>query len=251
MLMSGMTSVTFRHLPWHSVLEAAVRAGLSAMEWGGDIHVPPGNTALAEQVRDATAAAGLTVSAYGSYYRVGCSPDGEDTFSPVLASAVALGAPVIRVWAGNRGSQEADSAWFRHVVDDTQRIAELAAQENVQVAYEFHGGTLTDSGESAVKLLRAVDAPIYSYWQPSVGLTASQRKEELQAVLPWLCCLHVFHWRGHERLALAEGRDEWAEYLALLPDEGTWPTVLEFVKNDSVEQLQADASVLHALIARS
>ena len=250
MIRSGMTSVTLRHLSWQRVLHCAAEAGLSGIEWGGDIHVPPGDIELAQRVKNATAAAGLSVLSYGSYYRVGCSLKGTDGFTPLLASAVALEAPVIRVWAGDKGSQEADAAWLQRVAEDTERIVELAAKEEIQVAYEFHGGTLTDSGESAVRLLRQVKGPIRTYWQPSVGLTVSQRLAELEAVLPWLICLHVFHWRDRERLPLAEGEEEWAQYLALLPADDEFSAVLEFVKGDKPEQLRVDAATLHDLLEK-
>ena len=43
--------------------------------------------------------AGLAIAAYGSYYRV--EHDDPAPFEPVLATAVELGAPTVRVWAGS------------------------------------------------------------------------------------------------------------------------------------------------------
>lgn len=51
--------------------------------------------------------AGLRVVAYGSYYHVGCQgQEGIPNFEDVLETALELGAPLIRVWAGNTGSHE-------------------------------------------------------------------------------------------------------------------------------------------------
>ena len=96
----GLVSISFRKLSWQDTLSLAKTAGLEAIEWGGDVHVPHGDVALAREVGEATRAAGLEVAAYGSYYRLGePAPD----FSDVLASAKALGAPIIRIWAGSYG----------------------------------------------------------------------------------------------------------------------------------------------------
>ena len=59
---------------------------------------------IAREVRGLTEAAGLTVAAYGSYYKAGHSEAAGLPFPQVLDTALALGAPVIRVWAGPAGS---------------------------------------------------------------------------------------------------------------------------------------------------
>ena len=55
--MLGLTSVTFRGLSPAEILRLACRAGLQCVEWGGDVHVPPEDPALARRVGDATRAA--------------------------------------------------------------------------------------------------------------------------------------------------------------------------------------------------
>src|SRR4051812_32305936 len=77
---TGLCSVTLRRLAVPEVLAAAAAAGLECIEWGGDIHVPPGDSALARQVGAATADAGLQVASYGSYFRAG--PETLTDFEP-------------------------------------------------------------------------------------------------------------------------------------------------------------------------
>jgi len=67
---------------------------MRAIEWGGDVHVPTGDLAGAREVAARCGDAGIAVEAYGSYFRA----SGE--FGPVLETAVALGAPRVRVRAG-------------------------------------------------------------------------------------------------------------------------------------------------------
>src|SRR5215212_11999351 len=105
MLTSGLVSVTFRPLAPREIVQLAAAAGLRGIEWGGDIHVPHGDLQAARAVRQITADAGLQVLAYGSYFRF----QPAAAFEPVLETALALGAPLIRIWAGSQPSAATDA----------------------------------------------------------------------------------------------------------------------------------------------
>src|SRR5690349_14495097 len=107
MLVPGLCSVTLRARPAREVVAVAADAGLVAVEWGGDVHVPVGALTVAEEVRTATTGAGLTVAAYGSYFTAGVSDPAQ--IGPTVATAHALGAPRIRIWAGDQASARADA----------------------------------------------------------------------------------------------------------------------------------------------
>ena len=250
-ILPGLVSITFRKLPPAEIVALATQAGLAGIEWGGDIHVPHGDLARAREVGQITREAGLAVAAYGSYYHAGESEDEGLEFAPVLATALALGAPLIRVWAGTRSAADADHVYRRRVAEDACRIAADAAVAGVRVAFEFHGGTLTDTAESAADLLAATaDAGVLSYWQPPGGWTHPERLASLQRLLPFLAHLHVFHWLdNHERRPLAEGAAPWLEFLgaaAAAPRAagGARWAMLEYVRNDNPAQLADDATTL-------
>jgi sugar phosphate isomerase/epimerase len=248
---SGLVSISFRKLTSEQIIALAAEAGLRGIEWGGDIHCPHGDVARAQAVGEATRRAGLTVAAYGSYYRIGVSEQEGLTFVSVLESAVALGAPRIRVWVGNRGSADCPPQQRLAIIADAQRIATLAAERNIRVVSEWHGGTLTDHAASGVDFLRAVGHPNFTtVWQPSVGLDTDAALAELTAALPWVEHLHVFHWQMHDRRPLAEGADRWRRYLACAAATGRPLTAaLEFVLGDEPQQLVRDAATLNTLLA--
>lgn len=182
MLTPGLCSITYRQLDADGVLDLAARAGLAAVEWGADVHVPAGDLATARSVAARTAGAGLTVASYGSYFRAGV----HDGFADVLATAVALGAPRIRVWAGDRGSAGADRVPVVTALADAVR---RAADAGVEVGTESHGGTLTDTTASTLLLLEEVDdlvgAPaLTTYWQPTVDAPDDDALTELAVLLP-------------------------------------------------------------------
>src|SRR3954447_20836740 len=170
----------------------------------------------------------------------------------MLETALALGAPLIRIWAGSQPSAATDAATRAMIVAEARRIAQLASQAGVIVAYEFHAGTLTDTTESALALLEAVEG-MRTLWQPphEIGLTA--QLASLRAMLPWLANVHAFTWRGptHERLALAEGAKLWQPALEILPNSArNHAVLLEFVAGDDPRNLLRDAATLNTWLER-
>lgn len=245
MLKAGVCSVTFRKLTAQEVIRLTVQAGLQGIEWGGDIHVPHGDLRVAREVARQTRDAGLAVSSYGSYYRVG--HDDELPFERVLATAEELGAPVIRVWAGKRGAADATPDYWNQVVDDSQRIAQMAQREGITLCYEFHAGTLTDSAASAKRLLEAVNHPaMRTYWQPEVERSLPANLHALRTVLSWLVNIHVFWWTAAgQRRPLQEGQREWKRFLQIAALAGVehW-ALLEFVRDDAPEAFLEDSHTL-------
>lgn len=252
MLTPGLVSVTFRQLSPFEIVGLVRRAGSGAIEWGGDIHVPHGDVACAREVRELTADHGLTVAAYGSYYRVGRSEEDGLPFERVLETALELGAPLIRVWAGTAGSATTAAAERDRLFNELTRIAALAARAGVRVAPEFHGGTFNDTNAANHALLAAVPAPnVLSYWQPLLEFDDATAQAGLAAIGPRLAHLHAYHWANvHDRRPLAEGTARWTRFLRTahaIP--GDRCVLLEFVRDDSPEQFIRDMATLRQLIS--
>ena len=249
MIKPGLVSVTFRKKTPAEIVALVKQAGLEGIEWGGDIHVPHGNLAAAREIASMTTDAGLAVAAYGSYYRVGVA--NQSPFDAIVETASALGAPTIRVWAGNLSSADADANYRQLVANESRQIADQAAQAGISVSFEFHGGTLTDSYESTQSLIEKIDHPgIRSYWQPPLGSNERENLTGLRSLLAWLSHVHVFEWHAdHTRYPLIAGTDRWGKYLSVIaPVVGDRYAMLEFASNDSVEQFLADATTLLGLI---
>ncbi|MGO4859054.1 sugar phosphate isomerase/epimerase family protein [Arthrobacter sp. 2MCAF14] len=242
----GICSVSLRALGICEVVRTAAAAGLAGIEWGSDVHVH--DAASARHARIATEAAGLKVLSLGSYYRAGSF--GE--FDGVLALAAELGTPRIRVWAGDVGSAEAGEAEWDAVVGDVQRIAGLAAARGVEVALEYHGGTLTDSPETTLELLRRVDRPnVGTYWQPAVALSDQEALESLHRVIEHVVGVHCFSWwPGTQRLPLEDRKPLWEAVVGVLRGSGRdMDMMLEFVQADRPRNVVRDAGVLRRIIA--
>jgi 3-dehydroshikimate dehydratase len=71
MLRGGLSSVSFRNEASDKVVALARGAGLGGIEWSADTHAPHGDLRRAEGLLMETLRAGLTVTSYGSFYRLG------------------------------------------------------------------------------------------------------------------------------------------------------------------------------------
>jgi 3-dehydroshikimate dehydratase len=242
LLTPGICSVTLRDKGIAEVVDVVSGAGLAGIEWGTDVHVR--NDASAREARNATRAAGLEVLSMGSYYRLGSFGD----FTAVATLAVTLGAPRIRVWAGESASASAGAEAWDNVVADAQRIAKLAALEGLGIALEYHGGTLTDTVETTLELLARVDQPnVGTYWQPAVGLSDGEAITSLRQVLDHVVGVHCFSWwPDRERLPLTARKHLWHSVADILRQNGR-PTdiMLEFVESDLPENVRRDGDFLY------
>lgn len=243
-LTPGICSVTLRESGIDDVVRISSDAGLAGIEWGTDVHVRDAESAA--HAKKATDAAGLTVLSLGSYYRAGDFGD----FGATLELAATLGAPRIRIWAGELGSADARDGHWDAVVKDTQRVADLAAERGIAIAFEYHGDTLTDSPETTLELLRRVNhANVGTYWQPAVGLSDQQALDSLHQVLPHVVGVHCFSWGPEaERFPLRNRKLLWQRVSDALRGNGKdMDIMLEFVEDDLPDNVRNDAAFLHTI----
>lgn len=239
---TGLLSVTFRKLSVEQIINLTVQSGLDGIEWGGDVHVLPGNLKRAEEIQRATVDAGLVNFAYGSYWRADREPE------MLAETAAALGVQWIRIWAGVLPSAKCTAEMRQKTVEYLQKLCR-EVPSGMQVAAEWHCNSLTDNAESAVKLIEEVNADnFFCYFQRENRLDMRQDNLNDLLALPKekIRAIHVHYCKGQERLPLSDGFDEWQELFKHIPEK--IPALLEFVRNDSVDQFFEDAEFLKKLI---
>ncbi len=250
---SGLCSVTFRSLPPEEVIDLAAENMLTAVEWGADVHLPPGETGRAESIRDRCADRRIVCPSYGSYHFVGRS-DGDE-LAPLFATADALGASTVRVWVPG---DPRPNRWDQNeaVIGALAKACDAAAAMGLTIAMEFHPGTLTGTARSTREVLAAVGcANLRTYWQPAPGATHLHALTELDPVLHHLEHVHVFAWDADgTRLPLIAHETLWRKTFAKIaaqPDDRVAYAYLEFVEDDSPTALARDAATLHSWIGES
>ncbi|HCT98221.1 TIM barrel protein [Carnobacterium sp. PL12RED10] len=234
--MIGLCSVTFRDDSVDYIIDLAKEAGIQAIEWGSDNHLPKNDIAQAEKVAQLMQEAGLTTSSYGAYYKLGSFED----FEPFIQIAQIVDASIIRVWAGEEGSADVDGEYREDIIEDANRIGKMAAEANLSIALEYHMDTLTDTPSSAQQLMQEITAPnAYLYWQPAESLMVEERIESLPNLAPWITNVHVFHWQDfYNRYPLADGQDEWLQYIRTIEKESQnkHHYLIEFVPGEDQKQ---------------
>ena len=253
MFTPGIVSVTFRELSIDKIICLCRENGLSAIEVGGDVHLRPGDLREAERISALCRDAGVSPVSYGSYYRCEENSGAED----VIYTAAALGASNIRIWAGSGGSAaesgDASRANRANIAAAAKNFCRAAAERGLGVSFEWHQNTLTDTLDSALRLITEINEPNLSlYWQPNQSRDFETNLSELTIALPHVSNVHVFAWRGNDKFPLCKQAAEWESYLSVLSSDGRERALLlEFVPNGKIEELIRDAAALRELIEKS
>lgn len=245
----GLCSVTFRQLTPGRIIELVADAGLEVIEWGGDIHVPPGDPARAAEVAKATTDAGLAVASYGSYFRAGA----DEPLTPILDSAEALGADRVRIWAGAVDAAEAAPADWAATIARLSAAASEAGERGIGLALEFHSGTLASTAPTTLRLLAEVASPwLSTYWQPTVAASVDAVLDEYRAIAAHTSAAHVFSWwPTRERLPLRARDALWTRFFteASAAERPPRDALLEFVPGDDPALLASEAESLRSYLA--
>lgn len=247
MIRPGLCSVTFRQLAAERVVELSAEAGLEAIEWGGDVHVPPGDPERAGEVARATTDAGLAVCSYGSYFRGGA----DEPITPILDSAGALGTDRVRIWAGRVDSADATPEEYAQVAARLRDAVAEASERAIGLALEFHRRTLADTRDATLRLLADVPG-LTTYWQPTVDAPDAVALAEYDALAAHTSAVHVFSWWPFDRrLRLDERESLWHPLFAAAAAQPAPPrdALIEFVPDDDPALLAPEAATLRRWLA--
>jgi len=255
MFKTGLVSVSFRKEAVEDIIAAVKAAELEGIEWGGDIHVPAGDTKKAGYVKELMKENKLTTFSYGSYYFLGDSEGDITAFVPVLESAAALGAPIIRIWGGRCGSREIKPICFEKMVKESKAIADMAAKRNIRLCLEDHANSVTDRVDFADRFVRAVGKENFGmFWQPNQNESDEYNLASIPVLADRVSNIHVFSWEMGEdhilrRFPLAYKEALWKKYLSLFAKTGkTYPLLLEFMHDDKLSTLAETAKTLKSWV---
>ncbi len=247
----GLVSVTFRELSVKEIIKLARDNGLKYIEWGGPPHVPMGNVKLARRVKRLMHGAGIKCPSYGSYYGVTYN-DWESAplpFKRVCKTAKALGASIIRIWAGWPGCGEIDAKGEQRAVAHTKMIANVAKKYGLTLAFECHWGTITEDYHRSIEFLKKIDCDnVKIYYQPNPHKSVEYNLEAARALLPWttnvhVCNHHFIEGKFHKD-SLEAGQLEWCKYLSVLENGDDRVYYLEFMPDGTPASLPTECQCL-------
>ena len=247
MLKLGLTSVTFRNLSADDILDYCRKCNLAAVEWGSDCHVPPGNEEAAAAVRKKAESAGICTCSYGSYFRLGTNDD----ISKYIKSAKALGANIIRIWSTGKSSESVTETEYKALLEETKSVCRAAAKENIQIAFEYHNDTFTDTKYSALRLIKDASCEnLGMYFQYDPQISDRENEETLKAFLPYLKMVHIFYVDSdYNRFSVADGKKIWKSFIKILHDGNADAYMLfEFLKESNLSGLKKESEIMQNLL---
>ena len=243
----GMTSLTFREESVETVIRNAKEAGISGIEWGvSEGHMELLNKERAEKIKKLSAKNDLEIFSLGSYCRMLSKEECDDA----LKTAVMLGAPIIRVWAGAKSPAASDEEYFNVIAENTIYMAEKAEKYNIILGFECHMNTLTEVPEVAVSLIEKVNKKnVGMYWQPLVRYSPEENVSVREKITPYLVGnIHIHNYsveNGYQ--LLSEIEDRLNLYYRDIKDKD-YKVMIEFVKDASLESLVSDAETLRKIL---
>jgi len=234
----GLVSVSFRDHSPEEILSAMKRCGLGAVEWGSDVHVPPHS---ARSIAALQKRCGVECCSYGTYFRLGVTPTAQ--LAEYIAAAKTLGTHILRLWCGNKNSEDHSPTEKEELFGECRRAADMAEKGGVTLCMECHGETYTNTAQAAYELMQEVGSPHFRmYWQPGQYRTKAENLEYARLLAPYTKHLHVFNWAGEEKYPLGDAVQTWREYLDCF--EGSRTLLLEFMPDGRIESLEREVQAL-------
>lgn len=239
----GMTSNTLKNESIEKVIEYAKQAGLEGIEWGvTENHINIDDPATQEKVKKLSLEENIEVFSLGSYTHMTDRAECDKT----LDAAIKMGAPVIRLWAGEKSPHKCSPEDIDLVVKNTIYMAEKAKEHNIKLGFEYHGGSLTETATSAVDLMKRVNCSnVGLYWQPSGGRSVQENLEDRAMVLPYcIGNIHIQNYVPDKGYGLLdEITDRIHQFFDDIKDRD-YNIMIEFVKDGTMENLLKDAATL-------
>ena len=241
----GVVSVSFRAYTPEEIIKATADAGLCCIEWGSDVHAPATDTEKLKGIAALQSQYGIHTSSYGTYFRLGITPIEE--LVDYINAAKILGTDILRLWCGNKSGADMTEEERNALLAECKRAADIAKAHGVTLCMECHRSTFTEVCDDAVLLMKEIDSPNFKmYWQPFQWQSFEDNLENASRISKYAVNLHVFNWRGAEKLPLADATLEWRAYLKKF--DTPHPLLLEFMPGDSIEELKSEADALRKII---
>ena len=237
----GLVSVSFRQLTALEIIKLMKAEGITLVEWGSDVHAPKDDIEKLEQIAELQKEYGIKCSSYGTYFRVGTTPIEE--LESYIKAAKILGADVLRIWCGDKDSEEYSEEEKQRLFDECEKLSAIAEQNGVTLCLECHGWTYTNRLSSALEIMEAVNSDSFKmYWQPNQFRTYEENLIYAEKIAKYTVNIHVFNWDGEDKLPLTYAKAKWQKYLKKF--SGSENLLLEFMPDGKPESLSAEYAAL-------
>lgn len=184
----GFTSTSFRQIKdVEKIVKIASEAGADCIEWGGNIHVK--NIDEAINVKVLCESAGIKISSYGSYYRVGSGD--VQAWENICMTVCGLSCDSVRVWLGDKNSEKTGKAEYRKIVEDAQRICDRAKAFGFIVCPECHNNTYNNNTDAFLKIAKDINRENFKTYFQSKYKNLDYDLDRIERTLPYIESVHI------------------------------------------------------------
>ena len=184
----GFTSTSFRQIKsFEKIVDIARDSGVDCIEWGGDVHVK--DIAGAAKVKKLCDDAGIKISSYGSYYRVGSKNASE--WEKICKIAHTMGAESVRVWLGKVDSEKTDDATYKNLVEDAKVICSVAKEYGLIVCPECHDNTYNNNTDAFLKIQKDIGCDNFKTYFQSRYKRKEYDIDRIERTLPFIQSVHI------------------------------------------------------------
>lgn len=193
----ALCTISHREKLLEYALDVAQELGCEGVEiWGREPHISERfdeNRVYA--ARKMVEERGLTTVMFGSYLTLGAvhtHPEAQIHLDDVLHTARCLHSPLVRVWASDVASEQAEDSIWSQTVAELQEACDRAKRLNIVLAAEMHSDTLTDTGESSRRLVELVNRDNFGLnFQASIRPRKESPEERLRQVRDFVVHTHI------------------------------------------------------------
>jgi sugar phosphate isomerase/epimerase len=256
----GIATIALRKYDIFSAISIAAKAGFQGIEiWGKPPHTPQPvdweyEKAIARNVEENC----LQVSMFGSYVNT-ADDEWKDKAKQNIRICKILGAPIMRIWAGNIEPKDADGAYWSETIFRLKELCKMGEDAGIKMGVEMHGGTLTATIAGCERLLQEVNHPNLKFNLQFTDFTPTEFFPALPIFGPHIVNIHAQNWRitnhngqQHREISLIEeGEIDYLEVLTQLAKYNFDGFIeVEFLKGENesekilLESLERDANYL-------
>ena len=199
----GLCSVTFRNKTAGEVVDLAKKAGISFIEWGGDVHVKTLDEA--KKVKALCDKTDIRISSYGSYFNSAVFD--ESKWIDTCEIAKEMGAESIRIWLGKKNSQVTSEDEYSLLLENTKKMCDMAAEYDLIVCPECHDNTFNNNTDAILRFIRDLQRDNFRTYFQSRYFRMEYDLDRIDRTYPYIKDVHVSY-RDLKREQLFRKKDK-------------------------------------------
>lgn len=246
LIKTGLASVTFRNKSIDEIISLCKKAGIGFIEWGADVHIKTADDARkAKRLCDE---AGISIPSYGSYYKVGCGD--ETQWLSLCENARIMGARSIRVWLGEKNSENTSEKEYATLLEDLKKICEKAAEYELLVCPECHDYTFNNDTSAFLKISRDLNMPNFKTYFQSRYFRMDYDLDRIEKTFDHIENIHISYSDLKKEQADKEKNEDYIDILLNRFKDKNYSGIvfIEFTEKAEEESLLRDVERLRKIL---